>query len=137
MATILLIDDDPQCVLLTQKLLETHGHTVLTAKNGMTGLRMAREIKADIVLLDLNLPDIPGLAVIGRLRNTAKFGSVPIVAFTADSSEKTRRLVISVGYDGMITKPIDYYHFPAQVQQFIDKKSIQAQHEQRISVGVG
>jgi len=137
MATILLIDDDPQCVLLTKKLLETHGHTVLTAKNGMIGLRMAREIKADIVLLDLNLPDIPGLAVIGRLRTTNKFSSVPIVAFTADTTEKTRRLVLSVGYDGMITKPIDYHDFPAQVQQFIDKKSIQAQHEQRLAAGVG
>lgn len=136
MATILLIDDDPQCVLLTQKILATHGHTVLVAKNGMIGLRMAREIKADIVLLDLNLPDIPGIAVIGRLRNTAKFGSVPIVAFTADASDKTRRLVMSVGYDGMITKPIDFYSFPDQVQQFIDKGSRQAQHEQRIAASV-
>jgi two-component system, CAI-1 autoinducer sensor kinase/phosphatase CqsS len=137
MATILLIDDDPHCVLLTQKLLSMHGHTVLVAKNGMIGLRMAREIKADIVLLDLNLPDIPGIAVISRLRTTAKFSSVPIVAFTADTTEKTRRLIISVGYDGMITKPIDYFNFPDQVQEFINKGSIQAQHEQRIAANVG
>ena len=137
MATILLVDDDPQCVRLIQKILSKHDHTVISATNGLIGLRMAREIKADLVLLDLNLPDIPGIAMIGRLRTTAKFGSAPVIAFTADTSDKTRRLVVSVGFDGMITKPIDYYNFPTQVQDFINKGSRQSQHQHRITPNLG
>ncbi|MBX3083844.1 MAG: response regulator [Anaerolineae bacterium] len=128
MSTVLLIEDDPQCARLTQKILMAQGHTVLVASNGMVGLRMAREIKADIVLLDLTLPGLPGTSVIVQLRGTAKFGNVPIIAYTADASEKTKRLVASLGCDGIITKPVDFYAFPKQVQQFIDKGSRQDQH---------
>jgi DNA-binding response OmpR family regulator len=131
MSTVLLIEDDPQCARLTQKLLGSHGHTVLVARDGVTGLRMAREIKADIVLLDLTLPDLPGTSIIVQLRGTAKFGNVPIIAFTADGSDKTKRLVASLGCDGIITKPIDFYAFPQQVQQFIDLGSRQEQHTRR------
>ena len=69
MASILLIDDDPQIVALLTEVLAHHGHDVITAADGRTGLRLAAEHHPDLLITDIFLPEIDGLEVIWRLRD--------------------------------------------------------------------
>jgi two-component system, cell cycle response regulator DivK len=126
MATILVIDDDPHSVRLVNKVLAEQGHYILAAKNGLDGLKLAREVKPDLILLDLNLPDLDGRAVGVQLRGSAKLSNVLLIAFTADATDKTRRIVRALGYNGLITKPIDTRAFPSQITQFIEQGTANA-----------
>lgn len=120
MASILLIEDDLNCARLVQKVLAPHNHHIQHAANGLTGLRMARELNAKLVLVDMDLPDLNGRAVVVQLRSILRDVSVPIVAFTAESGTRAQRIALAVGCDDFISKPIDTRAFPAQIRAILE-----------------
>lgn len=118
---ILYIEDDPSNALLTQRILEARGWNVITAPNGRLGLQRARENRPDIVLLDINLPDISGYEVAEELRNSEDphVSNVPIIAVTAYALQGDSAKVLSSGCDGYVAKPFDIQDLITVCEKFI------------------
>jgi signal transduction histidine kinase len=116
MARVLHIEDDPNNRRLVQKLLGAAGHEVIEAEGGVEGIQLARESQPDLVLVDINIPDLDGYEVTLRLRGIPALQEVPIVAITAEGD---RDSTLAVGCDGFIAKPIDAAHFAETIAQFL------------------
>ncbi|MCZ6807865.1 MAG: hybrid sensor histidine kinase/response regulator [Deltaproteobacteria bacterium] len=116
MARVLQIEDDPNNRRLVQKLLGAAGHEVIEAEGGVEGIRLARETLPDLVLVDINIPDLDGYEVTLRLRGIPALKDVPIVAITAEAD---RDSTLAVGCDGFISKPIDAAHFAQTIDRFL------------------
>lgn len=119
MALIILIEDDARSAELVIKVLTPHEHQILHAADGVTGLRLIHENKPDLILLDLDLPDLDGKAVANRVRTSPITKHIPIVAVSANTTTKARQLAIAFGCNGFIEKPIDTREFPQQVASFL------------------
>src|SRR5262249_23872352 len=119
MGTILLIEDNRDCARMVKKIIEPRGHSVVHAATALDGLKLARAIKPDLILLDMDLPDLEGKVVVNQLRVDPGFRAVPIVAFTAENSSHARRMALAFGCTGFISKPIDTRTFPTQIENLI------------------
>lgn len=117
MGTILHIEDDPNNRELVRKLLEHRGHEVVDAATGLEGIASAERVRPDLVLVDLQLPELDGYEVTLRLRGISSMDGVPIVAITAEGDRETS---LAVGADGFIQKPIDVGTFAESVSKFLD-----------------
>ena len=102
MAKILVIDDEPSILKLVAAYLKPEGHEVFTAATGGDGLKSARAIKPDLIVLDLMLPGIDGLEVLSQLRRES---DVYVILLTARSEETDKIVGLSVGADDYVTKP--------------------------------
>ncbi|MBL8681351.1 MAG: hybrid sensor histidine kinase/response regulator [Myxococcales bacterium] len=114
MPTILHVEDDPQSLLLVRKLLQAAGHRVVETSSGLEGARLAGEVKPDLILLDINIPDLDGYEVATLLRG--RLPGVPIVAITAEGD---RAQSLAVGCDGFLLKPIDVRQFGRQINEYL------------------
>ena len=115
-ARILHIEDRRENRLLVRKLLEVHGFEVTDAVDGLTGLEMAREIRPDLVLLDINIPSLDGYEVVTRLKGDPTLAATPVVAITAEGD---RDRSIALGFDGFISKPIRMVSFADELGAFL------------------
>lgn len=106
MTTILYIEDNPLNMRLVRKLLNSLGYNMLEARDGATGLSMASAERPDLILVDVNLPDIDGLEVTKRLKADDSISHIPIVALTANAMHGDRERCLGAGCDGYIAKPI-------------------------------
>jgi two-component system, cell cycle response regulator DivK len=106
MGRILYIEDNPQNMRLIRKILVHAGYEMIEAENGIGGLQTAAAEHPDLILLDVNLPDIDGLEVAGRLKNTPSLASIPIIAVTANAMVGDRERTIDAGCDGYLPKPV-------------------------------
>ena len=122
MATILMIEDDAKFVRLVEKVLGVQGHQVISAGTALDGLRMAEDKEYQLILLDIDLPDLDGKVVANTLRVRPAMRLIPIIAVTAQNDAVTRRLVMAFGCSGFIPKPIDTRAFCAQVTSFLPKE---------------
>jgi signal transduction histidine kinase len=115
-ARVLHIEDDPKSRLLVKKLLASAGHTVIEAESGLEGIRKARSERPDLVLVDINVPDLDGYEITLRLRGMPSMSGVPIVAITAEGDRMTS---LAVGADGFIAKPLDATRFAQLVDRYL------------------
>jgi len=131
MFTLLLIEDDPKFARMVQKVLEPHGFTIHHAPDGLAGLQLSRRVHPDIILLDMNLPDLDGKVVANQIRGALHKGKVPIVAVTAESGARAKRLALAMGCDHFISKPIDTRTFPIEITKLIhvEDKQEENSHE--------
>jgi two-component system cell cycle response regulator DivK len=118
---VLCIEDNPDNMLLVKRVLEARGYVVLEARNGTEGLNMAESQKADLILLDINLPDIDGYEVARRLRASAKHKLVyiPIIAITANALRGDAERALEAGCDVYMSKPISIRELWARVEAFL------------------
>jgi two-component system cell cycle response regulator DivK len=126
--TLLLIEDDLNAARMVRKVLAPHDYEIFHATTGLEGLKLAREVKPNIVLVDMNLPDLEGKVIVVQLRGQILAASVPVIAFTADDDARTRRLVRLVGCDDLIGKPINTRAFPTQITELIQRKAGSTNH---------
>src|SRR5690348_14880991 len=122
MARILIIEDDPQSARLATRVLEREGHEVTHTSEGLAGLKIASQGGVDLILLDLNLPDISGHTVAALINRIP--GNIPVVAVTASSDAATERRALTYGCDGFLTKPIDTRAFPEQIARFLKPEAV-------------
>ncbi len=106
MAKILYIEDNALNMRLVRKLLNSAGYTMLEATNGMDGVKLAEREKPDLILMDMNLPDIDGIEATRRLKASAELCAIPIIALTANAMYGDRERFLGSGCDGYIAKPI-------------------------------
>lgn len=119
MAKILLVEDNENNIYLVSYLLESRGHTLFIARTGDDALPLAASSGYDLVLMDIQLPDVDGLEVTRRLRKLPSFASVPIVAVTSFAMPGDRQAALEAGCTGYIEKPINPATFVAQVEAFL------------------
>ncbi len=117
--TILYIEDDPGSQILVQRTLAFAGYRVVVASCGLEGLDAAAREMPDMILMDINLPDLSGREVTTKLRGEERFRGMPIVALTALSQAGEREKAIAAGATGYLTKPIDVDKLPDQVAHYL------------------
>lgn len=122
MATILIIEDDPDNQNLVRILLEQGGHTVLGANDGRSGWEQAQQRSLDLILLDLTIPAIDGWQLAMELKANPLTRNIPVVALSAHTLPGDRQRASQAGCDGFIPKPLDVPNFLQTVQGFIKKK---------------
>lgn len=118
-AVILYIEDNPQNMRLVRKMLATGGYEMLEAKNGLLGLDIAKEKRPDLILVDINLPDIDGVEVTRELKANDEMKHIPIVALTANAMYGDREEYLDAGCDGYISKPVSRRELLAAVKTFL------------------
>ena len=118
---ILYVEDNPDNMMLVKRALESRGYVLLEAVNGETGVTVAEEKEVDLVLLDINLPDIDGYEVARRLRASEKhsLSYVPIIAITANALKGDAEKALAAGCDVYMSKPINIRELWARVEAFV------------------
>ncbi|MBI3609077.1 MAG: response regulator [Nitrospirae bacterium] len=119
-ARILYVEDNSENTLLVRRVLEAKGYMILEAENGLSGIEVAERERPDLILMDINLPDMDGYAAATKIKNTKGLEHIPIVALTANVMKGDRERTLTAGCDGYIPKPIDVRNFPSQVAAFLD-----------------
>ena len=112
-STVLIVEDDPDTAKLVSLYLQRDGHKVLCARDGVEGLRLAREARPDLVVLDLMLPKLNGIGVCRTLRQES---TVPIVIVTARVEEEDRLKGLDLGADDYVTKPFSPRELAARIR---------------------
>jgi two-component system, cell cycle response regulator DivK len=119
---ILYIEDSPSNRLLVKRILLVEGYEVLEAGDGFEGIEVARRERPDLILMDMNLPDVDGYEMTRRIRDSADLADIPVVAMTANVMQGDREKTLAAGCVGYIPKPIDVDALPEQIARFLDKE---------------
>ena len=128
-STVLIVEDDPNTVEIVELYLCRDGHKVMVSQDGSEGLRLAREAKPDLVVLDLMLPGVDGMEVCRFLRQESE---IPIVMLTARVEEEDRLAGLDYGADDYLTKPFSPRELAARVRAVLRRTAHDA-IEQRVS----
>jgi CheY-like chemotaxis protein len=103
---VLYIEDNIHNRRLVRKVLQSQGYTVVEAEDGLSGLQMVQEIQPALVLLDIGLPGMDGLEVVGRIKKDATLRNIPVIALTASAMRGDRERFLEAGCDDYLSKPI-------------------------------
>ena len=120
---ILIADDNEQNLYLSRFLLEQHGFNVMVARNGVQCLDLAQTELPDLILMDIQMPEMDGYEAIRQLRATPKVGAIPIVVVSSYAMANDRERALSLGCSGYIEKPIVPESFVRQVSEYLDTQS--------------
>ncbi|GJJ00989.1 response regulator [Duganella rhizosphaerae] len=119
MATILMIEDNPANMKLALLLLQKAGHTVLCAVDAENGLTLARTAMPDLILMDIQLPGMDGLAATALLKQDPATAAVPVIALTAMAMKADREKSQLAGCDAYIAKPLRYQELYATIDALL------------------
>lgn len=128
---ILIIEDNEQNMYLLTFLLESHGYEIVQAYNGKDGIRAARERVPDVILLDIQLPEMNGYEVAEKIRATPSLERVPIIAVTSYAMPGDREQILAAGATGYIEKPINPDTFISQLQEYLPLAASGGTREER------
>jgi two-component system, cell cycle response regulator DivK len=118
-ATILCIEDSPDNRMLARRVLEAEGYRFIEARNASTALELIAAQTPDLILMDINMPDIDGYTLTSRLRSMPQLKKTPILALTANVMKGDRERCLEAGCDGYIQKPVDVDKLPTQISRFL------------------
>jgi len=117
--TILYVEDNPDNRSLIRRVLEAEGYAVLEAPSARNALSTLELRRPDLILMDINMPDMDGYTLTARIRAMPAYSRVPIVAVTANVMRGDREKSLEAGCDGYIQKPIDIDELPEQIERFM------------------
>jgi len=118
-STILYVEDNPDNRSLIRRVLEAEDYAVVEAINAKQALEKLESNNIDLVLMDINMPDMDGYTLTARIKAIQKFSKIPIVAVTANVMRGDREKSLGAGCDGYIQKPIDIDTLSQQIERFI------------------
>ncbi len=118
---ILCVEDNPDNMMLLRRILESAGHRIIQASTGHDGIALVEAQPVDLVLLDVNLPDIDGYEVARRLRASSKAAMccIPIIIITANALRGDAHKALEAGANEYMTKPIDIHELWARVENYL------------------
>lgn len=119
MKKILVIEDNEDNLYLIRFMLEKYGYRVIDAGTGVAGVEAAIDERPDLIIMDIQLPDIDGLEATGRIRESSIGESIPIVALTSFAMAGDRARSLEAGCTGFIEKPINPETFLAEIEKFL------------------
>jgi two-component system, cell cycle response regulator DivK len=114
---ILVVEDHELNLELARDVLQLHGFRTLEGRTAAEGIELARKHRPDLVLLDIQLPDQDGLAVLRQLREMPETARLPVVALTAFAMRDDRERLLRAGFDEYLSKPLDVRALPDQVRR--------------------
>ena len=114
---ILVVEDNEKNMKLLRDVLRAKGYRTLEATTGRRAVELAAEHCPDLVLMDIQLPDIDGVEALGRLRRDRRTASIPVLAVTAQAMYGDRERFLTAGFDGYVSKPVDIVELLGTVQQ--------------------
>ena len=116
---ILVVEDNEKNPKLVRDLLQFNGYRTLDATTAEQGIALAIDHRPCLILMDIQLPDLDGVAALGRLRADPVTAVIQVVALTAFAMKEDRDRFLSAGFDGYLAKPIDVRAFPQQIRTFL------------------
>lgn len=119
MPKVLIIEDNPDHINVASRILTAAGYDVISAIDAETGLQMANTHCPDVIMLDLGLPDLDGQTLLVQLRRVPKLQDVPVIAVTAWPPETGARMAEAYGFDGYISKPINFSTLSEQIAAYL------------------
>jgi len=119
MKRVLVIEDNKTNMYLIRFILEKSGYEVIEAKDGTSGVELAIKEKPDLIIMDLQLPDIDGLEATKRIRASKADGKIPIIALTSHIMVGDREEALAAGCTGYIQKPINPETFMAEIEKYL------------------
>ena len=129
--TVLIVDDEQAIIDVLKFNLLKEGYKILEAKDGITGLNMALELKPDLIMLDIMLPKLDGLSVCKRVKNSC---NIPIIILTARDTEIDKIVGLELGADDYITKPFSVRELVARVKANIRKADVTVGQQQQNTI---
>lgn len=119
-ALVLIVEDNPRNLKLARDVLTHHGFRILVANTAAEGIDLAQRHLPDVVLMDIQLPDMDGVGALSVLRASPTTAALPVVALTAFAMRQDEERLLAAGFDGYLSKPIDVREFAAQVRHYCD-----------------
>jgi len=119
----LVVEDFEDSRFMMRRLLEMAGYRVIEATDGEQAVKVAVEAKPELILMDLSLPKLDGLAATRLIRQQKGFGEVPIVAVSAHDSPESRVEALQAGCNEYVTKPIDFDHLQALLEGYFTRRT--------------
>jgi two-component system cell cycle response regulator DivK len=123
---ILIVEDNERNRKLVRDVLRHRGYRTLEAETGEDAVRLGREHGPALVLMDIQLPGIDGIAALRELRADATTRNIPVIAVTASAMPHDRQKIMAAGFDGYQTKPIRVMEFLAAVRDLLDRRAERA-----------
>ena len=117
---ILLVEDNEKNMKLFRYDLQAAGYDTVEATTGGRAVELAIEHSPDLVLMDVQLPEIDGVEALGRLREDKRTASIPVLALTAQAMQGDRERFLAVGFDGYVSKPVDIVALVDTVHEHCD-----------------
>ena len=121
--TVLVVEDNARNMKLFRDVLQASGYRIIEATTGERAVALAAKHGPDLVLMDIQLPDIDGLEALDRLKADERTAAVPVLALTAQAMEGDRERFLAAGFDGYLSKPVNVADFVATVRRFCDRCS--------------
>ncbi len=121
MKTILIVEDNEKNMKLVRDILRHNGHATIEAPTGGEGVRLASERRPDLILMDIQLPDIDGSEALRRIREDRALDAVAVIAVSASVMPDDQQKIVTSGFDAFITKPINLKPFLETVQRFLER----------------
>ena len=119
MKIILYIEDNADNRLLIRRVLMAEGFRVVDAENAQKALEVVETLHPDLILMDINLPEMDGYTLTAKLRVKPHLSKIPIIALTANVMRGDRERTLEAGCDGYIQKPIDVDQFTHQINRYL------------------
>jgi two-component system cell cycle response regulator DivK len=119
MSTILIVEDNEKNMKLVRDILRHNGHETLEATTGADGVSLAVAKRPDLVLMDIQLPDIDGIEALRRIRKVPDLDAMPVVAVSASVMPDDQHKIVTSGFDAFVTKPINLKQFLETVRRFL------------------
>lgn len=121
--TILYIEDNPDNRLLVKRILLAEDYTLLEAQNATDALSVLKNAHPDLILMDINMPDMDGYTLTAKIKNLPGFERVPILAVTANVMRGDKEKTLEAGCDGYIQKPLDIDQLTREIERFIMRRT--------------
>jgi two-component system cell cycle response regulator DivK len=122
---ILIVEDNERNLKLVRDILQYHGYETIEARTAADGVALAAEHQPDLILMDIQLPDVDGVTALSRLRGDPRTATIGVVALTAFAMTDDRQHLLAAGFDAYLEKPIDVKAFPGQVSAFLQSTRLE------------
>jgi two-component system cell cycle response regulator DivK len=124
--TILIVEDNDLNLKLFRDLLTANGYETRETKDGLEAVALTRNIQPDLILMDIQLPEISGLDITRTIKNDESLKHIPIIAVTAFAMKDDEEKILKAGCEAYISKPISIEHFIGTVRKFIEMAGVPA-----------
>lgn len=122
-ATVLYVEDNPDNRLLIRRILLSENYGLLEANDAQEALELLKTNKPDLILMDINMPDMDGYTLTAKIKTTPGFERVPILALTANVMRGDKEKSLEAGCDGYIQKPVDFDELLREIERFLARRA--------------
>jgi two-component system, cell cycle response regulator DivK len=121
--TILYVEDNPDNRLLVRRILLSEDYSMLEATDATDALNVLKTAQPDLILMDINMPDMDGYTLTAKIKSLPGFERVPILAVTANVMRGDKEKTLEAGCDGYIQKPLDIEQLTREIEKFLSRRS--------------